>query len=264
MKITVKDIIQRKKTKEKIVVLTAYDSLFAQLEEECGVDVLLVGDSLGMVLLGHSSTVPVTVRDMVHHTKAVSRVTRKSLVVADLPFGSCEQGSEHVVRSALRLIKEGGAQAVKIEGAETREKEIKALVKAGIPVMGHLGLTPQSSERLGGYKVQGKQPKEALQIIKEANLLEKWGAFSIVLECVPSQLAKKITQKISIPTIGIGAGKDCDGQVLVIYDLLGMGGNSKYRFVREYVNMRSKIKKSINSFISDVQTGDFPNKEESF
>ncbi len=264
MKLTVKDILDKKKKKEKIVVLTAYDALFASLQEECDVDVLLVGDSLGMVLLGHSSTVPVTLRDMIHHTKAVSRGSKNSLIVADMPYGVCEQGPEHTVRSALRLIKEGGAHAVKIEGGQEKKKQIQALAEAGIPVMGHLGLTPQSVEKLGGYRVQGKQAKDAAKIEKDALFLEKAGAFSIVLECVPRLLAKRISKKLKIPTIGIGAGSDCDGQVLVTQDLLGMGENSCYRFVRQYTNLRKTIKKSIQSYVSDVRSGKFPNAKESF
>lgn len=264
MKITVKDILDKKKRGEKITVLTCYDAMFAKLEEECGIDVLLVGDSLGMILLGHKSTRPVTMSEMLHHTKAVSRVSRTSLIVADMPYGSYEGGPKEAVINARKLIKEGGAHAVKLEGGAEESAVISALVKAKIPVMGHLGLMPQSVELFGGYKIQGRHPEAAKKILNDAKILAKLGVFSIVLECVPAQLAKKITKAVKVPTIGIGAGKDCDGQVLVVNDLLGMSGNSRYQFVREYAKLHSIMKNAIQSYVKDVKSGKFPSPKESF
>ncbi|MBI4970606.1 MAG: 3-methyl-2-oxobutanoate hydroxymethyltransferase [Candidatus Omnitrophica bacterium] len=264
MKITVKDILNKKIAREKISVLTAYDAPFAALEEECGVDILLVGDSVGMVLLGHASTRPVTMKEILHHTKAVSRTSKSSLIVADMPFGSYENGAAEAVANARQLIKEGGAHAVKLEGGREEAKVVSALVKAKIPIMGHLGLTPQSVEFLGGYKIQGKSTQAAKRIFEDAKLLDRLGVFAIVLECVPAVLAKKITKAVKVPTIGIGAGPDCDGQVLVVNDLLGMNGNSKYRFVREYAKLRPVMKRAIQRYVGDVKTGRFPSKKESF
>ncbi len=264
MKVTVKDILDKKKRGEKITVLTCYDAMFAKLEEECGIDVLLVGDSLGMILLGHKTTRPVTMSEMLHHTKAVNRASRTSLIVADMPYGSYEGGPKEAVVNARKLVKEGGAHAVKLEGGSEECEVISALVKAKIPVMGHLGLLPQSVELYGGYKVQGRQPAAAKKIFQDAKLLAGLGVFSIVLECVPAQLAKKITKAVKVPTIGIGAGKDCDGQVLVVNDLLGMSGNSRYQFVREYAKLHGIMKDAIERYVKDVKTGKFPSPKESF
>jgi len=264
MKITVKDILDKKKKREKIVALTAYDSLFAELEEECGIDILLVGDSVGMVLLGLPSTQTVTMQQMLHHVKAVSRVSKHSLIVVDMPYGSYEGGPVEALQNARQLIKEGGAHAVKVEGGREIAKVIETLVKSKIPVMGHLGLTPQSLEFFGGYKIQGRDIQEAKRILDDAKLLTRLGVFSIVLECVPLMLAQKITLSVKVPTIGIGAGPGCDGQVLVVTDLLGMGPNPHYRFVRQFANLRPVIRRAIEGYIRDVKTGKFPTIKESF
>ncbi|MBI4398857.1 MAG: 3-methyl-2-oxobutanoate hydroxymethyltransferase [Candidatus Omnitrophica bacterium] len=264
MRLTVKDIIDKKKKHEKITALTAYDALFAKLEEEAGVDILLVGDSLGMVLLGLPSTRPVSLAQMMHHLKAVSRVSHKSLIVADMPYGTYEGSPERAVKNALSLIKEGGAHAVKLEGGREEAKTISALVASKIPVMGHLGLTPQSVEFFGGYKIQGRSTRDARKIFADARLLAGLGVFSLVLECVPKNLASKITQSVRVPTIGIGAGTGCDGQVLVVTDLLGMGEGRQYRFVREYATLRPVMLAAIRSYIEDVHSGKFPGRKESF
>ncbi len=263
MKLTVKSIYDKKKKKEKIVVLTAYDFLLARILDEQGVDVVLVGDSVGMVLLGFESTVPVTVRDMLHHTKAVSRGIKHSLVVSDMPFGSYDT-VERALRNAKRLIQEGGANAVKLEGGKKIQKQIKALIQNGIPVVGHLGMTPQTATLLGGYRVQGRDQKHAEAILKDALLLDQLGVFSLVLECVPAKLAQKITQKVKCPTIGIGAGPKTDGQVLVTHDMLGFSSSVHPRFVRRYAALEAQIKHAVAHYRDDVLAGRFPSVKESF
>lgn len=262
MRSTIKDIYARKKG-PRITVLTAYDYLSARILDEAGVDVILVGDSLGMVALGYESTVPVTMRDMVHHTKAVCRAVSRSLVVADMPFASYDT-PERAVRNAKRFLQECGADAVKVEGGERIKPQLQALIRAGIPVMGHLGLTPQTASQLGGYKVQGKTREKAQEISKDAVLLDKLGVFSLVLECIPATLGAKITKSVGCPTIGIGAGRRTDGQVLVLPDMLGLQDRIKPRFVRTYAAMSQNIRRAVKNYCKDVTAGDFPSEEESY
>ena len=258
-----KKFLDKKKNKEKISVLTAYDFPFARILDQAGVDMILVGDSLGMVCLGQKDTVSVTMREMLHHTKAVTRGAQKALVIADLPFGAYTS-PEQTLRNALRLVKEGGANAVKLEGLKGLQKSIQGLVRAGVPVMGHLGMTPQTAVQLGGYRVQGREKKQAEKILDEAKQLDKLGVFAIVLECVPAPLAKKITKSVSCPTIGIGAGNATDGQVLVLHDLLGIESSVRPRFVRRYASLEKTISRATKKYIQDVLSGDFPSKKESF
>ncbi len=263
MRLTVKAIHEKKKKGEKVVVLTAYDFPFARILDEAGIDIILVGDSLGMVLLGYESTLPVTMREMLHHTKAVSRAVTKAVVVADMPFGSYET-PEKAIRNATRFLKEAHADAVKLEGGERIQKQIEALRAAAIPVMGHLGMTPQSAGLLGGYHVQGKDKPDADKILKDAVLLDRLGVFSIVLECVPAQLAEQITRQVQCPTVGIGAGPKTDGQVLVLHDMLGFEGKVHPRFVRKYASLGDEVKRAVSAYRDDVLKGKFPSKEESF
>ena len=264
MKLTAKSI-HDKKRKEKIVALTAYDFPFARILDDAGVDIILVGDSVGMVLLGYETTTQVTLDEMLHHTKAVSRAVKRSLVVADMPFGTYEQDAREALRNAKRLVEEGGADAVKLEGGNERiAKTVKALVRSGIPVIGHVGMLPQSVASIGGYKVQGRTPKEAKGILDEAKRLEVAGVFALVLECVPVKLAGEITKKVSCPTIGIGAGPKTDGQILVLYDLLGFEGPVRPRFVRRYAEFEKEAKEAFRRYRRDVLTGRFPSLKESF
>ena len=249
---------------EKISMLTAYDYTTAQLLDEAGVDSILVGDSLGMTMLGYETTLEVTMDDMIHHTKAVVRGTKNALVIGDMPFLSYHVSIEDTIRNAGRFIKEAGAQAVKLEGGREMVDKIKALVAAKIPVIGHLGLTPQSVNMFGGFKVQGKGAEQAQEILDDARALEEAGVFAIVLECVPSALAKKITEAIGIPTIGIGAGADCDGQVLVIQDVLGMYTGLQPKFVKRYKETGEDIKEATRGYIEDINSGAFPAKEHTF
>jgi len=263
-RVTVRDILNRKgKDKRKITVLTAYDFPFAKLVDEAEIDIVLVGDSVGMVCLGYDSTIPVSMREMLHHVKAVRRAVKHALLVADMPFGSY-QGIESAIRNARRFFKEAGAEAVKLEGGKRILTQVKALIRAGVPVMGHLGMTPQSVSELGGYKVQGKTKEEADRIFEEAKELEQAGIFSIVLECVPNSLAKRITKSLKIPTIGIGAGSDTDGQVLVLHDLLGFESSVRPRFVRRYAELSEIIHKAVVQYRSDVWAKKFPTSQESF
>jgi 3-methyl-2-oxobutanoate hydroxymethyltransferase len=271
-KITVPDIQSRKfnsssgspETNKKITCLTAYDYPTARLLDEAGVEILLVGDSLGMVVLGYDSTLPVTLEEMLHHTRAVRRGTKRALLVADMPYGSFHVSIDESIRNAMRLVKEGGAEAVKIEGGERRIELIARLVEAEIPVMGHVGLTPQSVNALGGFHVQGKSADAARQLERDARAVESAGAFSVVLESVPRELAARITEKLRIPTIGIGAGPDCDGQVLVFHDLAGLTIGHKPKFARQYVDLAAEISRAAEAFCSDVRAGSFPSDAESF
>jgi 3-methyl-2-oxobutanoate hydroxymethyltransferase len=271
-KITVPDIQSRKsrflsgplETKQKITCLTAYDYPTARLLDEAGVDVLLVGDSLGMVVLGYDSTLPVTMDEMVHHVRAVRRGTKRALLVADMPYGSFHVALDESVRNAVRLVKEGGAEAVKVEGGERRLELIARLVESEIPVMGHVGLTPQSIHALGGFHVQGKTVDAARQLERDARAVEAAGAFSVVLESVPRELGARITEKLHIPTIGIGAGPDCDGQVLVLNDILGLTIGHKPKFARQYADLGSEISRAAAQFCDDVRQGNFPSDAESF
>lgn len=260
---SVSDIIQQKKQGKKIVALTAYDFPFAKILDESGIDIILVGDSVGMVSLGYETTLSVTMEDMLHHVKAVKRAVKSALLVADMPFGSYE-GTEKAVLNASRLIKEAGADAVKLEGGSQIMEEVKALIEYDIPVMGHLGMTPQSIKQLGGYKVQGKSKEEADLIFQDALALEKAGIFSLVLECVPVSLSKRITQELTIPTIGIGAGIETDGQVLVLHDLLGFPSPVRPRFVRRYADLNAIVRDAVTQYKNDVLNKKFPKLEESF
>ncbi|GAB6158582.1 3-methyl-2-oxobutanoate hydroxymethyltransferase [Desulfotomaculum varum] len=245
-------------------MLTAYDYPMATLVDASGIDGILVGDSLGNVVLGYDSTVPVTMEDMIHHVRAVSRGVKRAMVVADMPFLSYHISREESVRNAGRLMQEGLAQAVKLEGGSEVVDTIKAITSAGIPVMGHLGLTPQSVYQLGGYKVQGKDGEAARRLLEDAQKLEEAGVFAIVLECIPQQLAKVITQSLSIPTIGIGAGTDCDGQILVTYDLLGMFSDFVPKFVKRYANLKEQIIQACHDYQKEVKNKSFPGPEHVF
>lgn len=271
-KITVPDIASRKSpgstdsvaSPNKITCLTAYDFPTARLLDDAGVDILLVGDSVGMVVLGYDSTLPVTVDEMLHHVKAVRRGTKRALLVADMPYGSYHASIDDSVRTALRFIKEGGAEAVKVEGGERRIELIARLVEAEIPVMGHVGLTPQSVNALGGFKVQGRSEEAAQQVLRDARAVETAGAFSIVLESLPREVAARATAELHIPTIGIGAGPDCDGQVLVLHDMLGLTNGHTPKFARRYANLAEIIGRAATEFCDDVQNGRFPSDDESY
>lgn len=263
-KVTTATLFKMKEKGEKITALTAYDFQTARLLDEAGVELFLVGDSLGMVILGYENTIPVTMEDMIHHTRAVTRGVKRGLVVADLPFMSYQTDVKDALVNAGRLMKEAGAHAVKLEGGEEVLPQIKAMVQAGIPVLGHLGLTPQSVHQLGGFKVQGKGEAQAERLKREAKALETSGVFGIVLECIPAPLAKEVSESLTIPTIGIGAGAECDGQILVTQDLLGMDNSFKPKFVRRYANLQEIITKAVQEYISDVKEMNFPNAEESF
>lgn len=263
-KVTTTVLQAMKRKGEKITMLTAYDYPMAAALDEAGVDILLVGDSLGMVVLGYDSTLPVTMDVMVHHTKAVVRGTKRALVISDLPFMSYQASVEEAVRNAGRLLQEAGAHGVKLEGGREVAEATRRIVAAGIPVMAHLGLTPQSIHQFGGYKVQGKEDTAARRIMEDAKILEEAGAFSVVLECVPASLAEAITKSLSIPTIGIGGGVHCDGQVLVVHDMLGMFERFTPKFVKKYANLNGQIKDAVRQYIEEVQTGAFPGKEHSY
>jgi 3-methyl-2-oxobutanoate hydroxymethyltransferase len=266
-KITVPEILSRKSsfgTKQKISCLTAYDYPTARLLDDAGVDVLLVGDSVGMAVLGYDSTLPVTLDDILHHTRAVRRGTKRALLVADMPYGSFHVSIEDTLRNAMRLVKEGGAEAVKVEGGERRIELIAKLVEAEIPVMGHIGLTPQSFNALGGFSVQGKTAEAARQVERDARAVEAAGAFSVVLESMPRELAARITEKLHIPTIGIGAGPDCDGQILVFHDLVGLTQGHKPKFVRHYADLGTEVSRAVAAYCEDVRNGGFPSDAESY
>ena len=267
-KITVPSLLRRKslspQDSTKITCLTAYDYPTARLLDEAGVEVLLVGDSLGMVMLGHETTLPVTVDEMLHHTRAVRKGTRRALVVADMPFGSYHAEISESVRNAVRFVKEAGAEAVKVEGGERRLELIARLTESEIPVMGHVGLTPQSLHAMGGFKVQGKTPDAAEQLVRDARAVEAAGAFAIVLEGIPRELAALITRELRIPTIGIGAGPECDGQILVINDLLGLTFGPVPKFARQYANLSEIISSTAREYCADVRRGSFPSDAESY
>jgi 3-methyl-2-oxobutanoate hydroxymethyltransferase len=263
-KITVPVIVSYKETGEKISALTAYDYLMAKILDEVGIDIILVGDSVGMVVAGEQNTLAVSMDEMLYHVRIVSRAVKRALVVADMPFLSYQVSVEQGVQNAGRFLKESAAEAVKIEGAEPVLNLIYKLTSIGIPVMGHIGLVPQSIHQFGGYELQGKNPKIAEQLKKDARLLEEAGAFSIVLEKIPRNLAADITQTVRIPTIGIGAGVDCDGQILVSHDILGLFEKFKPRFVRRYAELGAQIRKAFDQYTSDVKNGVFPSNKESF
>ncbi|MGA7678278.1 MAG: 3-methyl-2-oxobutanoate hydroxymethyltransferase [Dehalococcoidia bacterium] len=263
MRVSINDIKEMKAKKEKIVMLTAYDYSTAKLVDEAGIPLILVGDSLGMVMLGYESTIPVTMDEMIHHTKAVARGTKQALVIGDMPFMTYHTNISDALYNAARFIQEGGAQTVKLEGGVTVAETVKRIVECGIPVMGHIGLTPQSIHQLGGHKVQGKTPEAAERLLKDAQALEQAGAFAIVLELVPAPLSKLITRKISIPTIGIGAGPDCDGQVQVISDLLGLFSDFVPKHAKQYVKLAGTIRTAIADYMAEVKTGKFPTAKHS-
>ena len=269
-KVTVPELLQRKTlaanstSNKKIICLTAYDYAMGRLIDEAGVDVILVGDSLGMVMLGYESTLPVTLEEMLHHTKAVRRGVLRALLVADMPYGSYHGEIGESLRNAMRFVKESGAEAVKVEGGERRLELIARMTEAEIPVMGHIGLTPQSVNALGGYRVQGKTPGSADQLLRDARSVEAAGAFAIVLEGIPRELAAEITRAVRIPTIGIGAGPECDGQILVLHDLLGLTFQEPPKFVRRYANLGEVISKAVQEYSEDVRGGLFPSEAESY
>jgi 3-methyl-2-oxobutanoate hydroxymethyltransferase len=268
-KITVPELLQRKSLpagspKTKITSLTAYDYPTARLLDDAGVDVILVGDSVAMVALGYDSTLPLTIEESLHHTKAVRRGVQRALLVADMPYGSYHGDLSESLRNAMRFVKEAGAEAVKIEGGERRLELIARLTEAEIPVMGHVGLTPQSVNALGGYRVQGKTPATAEQVLRDARSVEAAGAFAIVLEAMPRELAAEITRSVRIPTIGIGAGPDCDGQILVLHDLLGLTFHERAKFARQYANVGDVISTAVREYCDDVQHGSFPTDAESY
>jgi 3-methyl-2-oxobutanoate hydroxymethyltransferase len=263
-RITTAVIRDRKKKGEKITMLTAYDYPTALIVDEAGTDIILVGDSLGMVVLGYDSTLPVTMEDMIHHTKAVSRATKHAMVVGDMPFMSYQVSIEDAMYNAGRFLQEAGAQGVKLEGGREVAELTRRMTSSGIPVMAHIGLTPQSVHQIGGYKIQGKEDKAAKRILEDAKILEEAGAFSIVLECVPAKLAGLITQSLSIPTIGIGAGIACDGQVLVVHDMLGMFEKFTPKFVKIYGNLNESMKGAIKQYLDEVRGGLFPENKHSF
>ena len=263
-KMTIQDFIMMKENGEKISMLTAYDASFASLIDATGIEIILVGDSLGNVLLGYDSTVPVTMEEMLHHCKAVRRGTSKAFLVGDMPFMSYQVTQSESVANAGRFLKEAGCDAVKLEGGTEVCDTVKAIVRAGIPVMGHIGLTPQTASQLGGYKVQGRDADSARILLQSARDLEQAGAFSLVLECIPAQLSEAITKTISIPTIGIGAGKHCDGQVLVTHDMVGMFEKFIPSFVKQYAHLASQIREAIATYKKEVKSGSFPDDEYSF
>jgi 3-methyl-2-oxobutanoate hydroxymethyltransferase len=264
MRVTASQIKEMKKQGEKIAMVTAYDYPMAKLVDEAGMPIILVGDSLGMVVLGYESTIPVTMDEMIHHTKAVVRGAKHALIIGDMPFMTYHISTEDALRNAARFIQEGGAQAVKLEGGETVAEKISRIVAAGIPVQGHIGLTPQSIHQLGGYKVQGKTAEVAARLLNDAKALENAGAFSIVLECIPTPLAKLITERVSVPTIGIGAGKHCDGQVQVISDLLGLYTDFVPKHAKQYAKLHESISTSVSDYISEVKAGKFPTPKQSY
>jgi 3-methyl-2-oxobutanoate hydroxymethyltransferase len=270
-KITVPELLQRKasvatspENSNKIVCLTAYDYPTARLLDEAGVDVILVGDSVAMVALGYDSTLPVTLDEMIHHARAVRRGTKHALLVADMPFGSYHADTAESLRNAVRFVKEAGVEAVKVEGGERRLELIARLTEAEIPVMGHIGLTPQSVNALGGYRVQGKTTDSAEQLLRDARAVEAAGAFAVVLEAVPRELAAQITRELRIPTIGIGAGPDCDGQILVVHDMLGLTFDQTPKFARKYANVGEVISNAVRGYCQDVRSGGFPSDNESY
>jgi 3-methyl-2-oxobutanoate hydroxymethyltransferase len=263
-KVTIQTLKKLKQIGQKICMVTAYDATFARLLDEAGADVLLVGDSLGMVVQGHDSTLPVTMDQMVYHSAAVSRGARRAHVVADLPFGSYQASADEAVRNAGRLLAEGHASSVKLEGGEAFAETVHRIVQAGIPVMGHLGLTPQSVHQMGGYKVQGRDVDSARAILDGAVALEQAGAYAVVLEGIPSDLAGKVSARLSIPTIGIGAGPACDGQVLVCYDLLGLNPGFKPKFVKRYAELHAAVQDAAKRYFSEVRSREFPDEAHAF
>jgi 3-methyl-2-oxobutanoate hydroxymethyltransferase len=262
--VTIATLLDMKRKGVKVAMLTAYDFPTARIAEEAGVDVVLVGDSVAMTKLGYDSTLPVTMDEMMHHVKAVKRGLSRALLVADMPYLTYELDAKEAARNAGRFLKEGGAHAVKLEGGMEIAPIIKELIKVNVPVFGHLGLTPQAVNRLGGYKVQGRKPQDAERILTEARVLEGAGVCAVVLECVPAELAKEITKRLQIPTIGIGAGSHCDGQVLVSDDLLGLTEGTPHKFVKRYADLRAQAVEAVSDYCKEVRDGSFPGPEHSF
>jgi 3-methyl-2-oxobutanoate hydroxymethyltransferase len=263
-KITTHSLKEMKMNGEKISMLTAYDYTLAKIVDKGGVDVILVGDSASNVMAGHETTLPITLDQMIYHASSVVRAVDRALIVADMPFGSYQGNSKEALSSAIRIMKESGAHSVKLEGGQEIIESIERILTAGIPVMGHLGLTPQSIYKFGTYTVRAKQDEEAEKLIEDALLLEKTGCFAIVLEKIPSLLAQKVAKSVSIPVIGIGAGKDVDGQVLVLHDMIGMTHEFSPRFLRRYLNLFEDIKSAVENYVTDVKTVDFPNEKEQY
>lgn len=263
-KVTTNTLLKMKSAGEKIAMLTAYDYSFARIFDEAGVDVLLVGDSASNVMAGHDTTVPITLEQMIYHAQCVVRGVNRSLVVVDLPFGSYQSNSDIALASAIRIMKETGGHSIKLEGGEEVAESIRRIVHAGIPVMGHLGLTPQSIYKFGTYTVRAKEEAEAEKLKKDALLLQEAGCFAIVLEKIPATLAKEVSESLTIPTIGIGAGNHCDGQVLVMHDMLGINNDFNPRFLRKYLNLHDQILGAVGNYVKDVRSGDFPNEQEQY
>ncbi len=262
--ITTKSLQLMKAKGEKFSMLTAYDYSFAKIFDQAGLEVILVGDSAGNVMAGHETTLPITLEQMIYHTQSVVHGAKRALIVADLPFGTYQSNGEVALASSIRMMKEGGAHALKLEGGLEVCNSVKRIVEAGIPVMGHLGLTPQSIYKFGTYNVRAKEEAEAEKLKSDALALQEAGVFAIVLEKIPSKLAKEVTESLQIPTIGIGAGNSCDGQVLVMHDMLGLYNEFNPRFVRKYMNLFEPVTQAIQQYINDIKSGDFPNKEESY
>jgi 3-methyl-2-oxobutanoate hydroxymethyltransferase len=263
-KITPVDVQAMKREGKRIAMLTAYDYPMALLEDRAGIEIILVGDSLGMTVLGYENTVPVTMEEMIHHTKAVTRGAKYALIIGDMPFMSYNSCEREAIVNAGRFMKEGGADAVKLEGGASVKETVRAIVKAGIPVMGHIGLTPQTISMLGGFRVQGKDAQAAQKIIDDALSLEEAGAFSVLLEAVPAPIARRVTERLSVPTIGIGAGVHCDGQVLVVHDMLGLFDRFTPKFAKRYVNLSELMLKAFDSYREEVGKGTFPTDQHSF
>jgi 3-methyl-2-oxobutanoate hydroxymethyltransferase len=262
--ITINDLMKKKAEGRKITMLTAYDYPFARIADEAGIDVLLVGDSLAMVVQGLENTLPVTMEEMIYHTKMVSRGAKNAMVIGDMPFMSYQTGVEEAVKNAGRFLKEAGASAIKMEGGAEVAEHIAAMTRSDIPVLAHIGLTPQSIHRMGGYRVQGKTEEAKKRLLEEAHIVEDAGAFALVLEAIPMELARKITGELAIPTIGIGAGPHCDGQVLVVHDVLGLFERFVPKFVKRYAGLKDEALKAIKSYKEDVQNGGFPTEDQSF
>ncbi|MDH2206323.1 3-methyl-2-oxobutanoate hydroxymethyltransferase [Empedobacter sp. GD03644] len=263
-RITTETVRNMKFTGEKISMLTAYDFTIASLVDAAGTEVILVGDSAANVMAGHETTLPITLDQMIYHAQCVVRGAKRALVVVDLPFGTYQSDPQKALESSVRIMKESGAHAIKLEGGKEIEESIRRIVNAGIPVMGHLGLTPQSIYQFGSYKVRAKEDTEAEKLISDAKLLEELGCFSLVMEKIPADLAAKVTASVNIPTIGIGAGAGCDGQVLVVHDMLGLNNEFKPKFVRKYLNLEDQIHQAVGQYVADVKSGDFPNVNEQY
>ncbi|MDM1062274.1 3-methyl-2-oxobutanoate hydroxymethyltransferase [Empedobacter falsenii] len=263
-RITTETVRNMKFTGEKISMLTAYDFTIASLVDAAGTEVILVGDSAANVMAGHETTLPITLDQMIYHAQCVVRGAKRALVVVDLPFGTYQSDPQKALESSVRIMKESGAHAIKLEGGKEIEESIRRIVNAGIPVMGHLGLTPQSIYQFGSYKVRAKEDAEAEKLISDAKLLEELGCFSLVMEKIPADLAAKVTASVNIPTIGIGAGAGCDGQVLVVHDMLGLNNEFKPKFVRKYLNLEDQIHQTVGQYVVDVKSGDFPNVNEQY